>query len=310
MKKEIIVIAGPTAVGKTEYAVEIAASLGGEIVSADSMQLYKFMDIGSAKPGEKELSRVRHHLIGHIDPGEAFSAAMYQKLAKDAIADIFSRGLRPIISGGTGLYINSLIYDMDFSAPPAERAYRRELESLAEKHGNDYIHTRLAEKDPEAAARIHPNNLKKMIRALEVVENAGSRIRPFEKSRVKTEDYETDLICLNRDRGELYGRINDRVGLLIDRGLVSEVQSLMKMGLTEDDISMKGIGYKEIIGHLKGEYDLTEAIDLIRQNTRNYAKRQLTWFRRYEDMKWFNISEYESEKDALEDITKWLKRKK
>lgn len=307
---KIIVIAGPTAVGKTRYSIEIAKVFNGEIVSADSMQLYKYMDIGSAKPDKEELSQVRHHLIGEIDPREPFSAAQYQKLAKAAIADITARGRQPIISGGTGLYINSLIYDINFTSPPAEGDYRRELENLAMSEGNEHIHARLAEKDPEAAARIHPNNLKKMIRALEVIESSGNRIMPFENSFVKTFDYETELICLTRDRAELYDRINSRVGLFIDRGIVDEVSSLLNMGLDAEDISMKGIGYKEIIGYLRGEYGLPDAIYLIRRNTRRYAKRQLTWFRRYDNMKWFNLSEYENDDVAVEDIIKWLREKK
>jgi len=310
MNNKIIVIAGPTAVGKTKYAIEVARNLDGEIVSADSMQLYKYMNIGSAKPDKKELLLARHHLIDEIDPRESFSAAQYQKLAKAAIADIFARGRQPVISGGTGLYINSLIYDMDFSAPPVQSAYRIELENLAAEKGNAHVHERLAEKDPDAAKRIHPNNLKKMIRALEVIENSDSRIMPFENSFIKTTDYETELICLNRDRPELYERINRRVDLLIGQGLVEEVQSLLNKGLTSENISMKGIGYKEIIGHLNGEYDISRAIAMVMQNTRNYAKRQLTWFRRYDHMKWFNLSEYINDEDAIKDIITWLREKK
>jgi len=308
--KYIIVIAGPTAVGKTKYAIEAARSLNGEIVSADSMQLYKYMNIGSAKPDKKELLQARHHLVDEIDPREPFSVAQYQRLAKAAIADIFARARTPIISGGTGLYINSLIYDMDFSAPPVENAYRRELENLAAIKGNEYIHQRLAGKDPDAARRIHPNNLKKMIRALEVIENSNNRIMPFENSFVSTQDYETELICLNRERQELYDRINMRVDALIEQGLLEEVRSLLDMGLTYFDISMKGIGYKEIIGHLNGEYDIAEAIRMVKQNTRNYAKRQITWFKRYDNMKWFNISEYKDDEDAIGDMLTWLREKK
>jgi len=310
MKNRIIIIAGPTAVGKTKYAIEVARNLDGEIVSADSMQLYKYMNIGSAKPDKKELLQARHHLVDEIDPREPFSVARYQKLAKAAISDIFARSKQPIISGGTGLYINSLIYDMDFSAPPAESDYRRELENLAAINGNEYIHERLANKDPDAAKRIHPNNLKKMMRALEVIENSEGRIMPFENSFVKTTDYETEIVCLNRERQELYERINIRVDLLIEQGLVGEVQSLLDMGLTSEDISMKGIGYKEIIGHLRGEYDISEAIDQVKKNTRHYAKRQLTWLRRYENAKWFNLSEYDNDEIAIQEILTWLQKRK
>ena len=313
--EKIIVIAGPTAVGKTKYAIEVARSFDGEIVSADSMQLYKYMDIGSAKPSKDELLQVRHHLIDEIDPKTPFSVAQYQKLAKAAIADIFARKKQPIISGGTGLYINSLIYDMDFStapieASPIQNSYRKELEELAKIKGNEYLHSRLAAVDYDAAKRIHPNNLKRVIRALEVAENSDKIVKPFENSFVKTSDYEVALICLERNRDELYERINQRVDILIEQGLLEEVRSLLQSGLTYDDISMKGIGYKEIIGHLNGEYDLPEAILMIKQNTRNYAKRQLTWLRRYDDMKWFNLSEYDSDEHAIEDILQWIREKK
>jgi tRNA dimethylallyltransferase len=307
---KIIVIAGPTAVGKTRFAIEAAQMLNGEIVSADSMQLYKHMNIGSAKPDAEELSRVKHHLVDEISPHEPFSVARYQKLAKAAIADIFKRGKQPVISGGTGLYINSLIYDMDFTATPAGDEYRRELEALAAARGNEYVHKLLSEKDTDGAERIHPNNLKKVIRALEVIEKSDSKIKPFEKSFIYTTDYMVELICLNRDRQKLYERIDKRVDMLIEKGLVSEVKSLLGMGLTEKNISMNGIGYKEIIGYFNEDYALEDAIDKIKQNTRNYAKRQLTWLRRYKDMKWFNLSEYPGDNEAVEDILKWLKRKK
>lgn len=310
MNREIIIVAGPTAVGKTKYAIEIAKKFNGEIVSSDSMQLYKFMDIGSAKPTEEEQAQVKHYLVDEIDPREKFSVAEYQKLAKAAIEEIFSKGKIPIISGGTGLYVNSLIYDMDFSAPPAGNEYREKLEKLAEQHGNEYVHKLLEEKDKESALRIHPNNLKKVIRALEVVDTSKEGIKSFEKSFIKTKDYSYKLIGLSRDREELYDRVNLRVDLLMDMGLKDEIKNLLDMGLTADNISMKGIGYKEIIGYFDGKYDLEQAIYLVKRNTRHYAKRQLTWFRRYEDIKWFNISEYSSDDEAIKEIITWLKENK
>lgn len=306
MKKYIIIIAGPTAVGKTEYAIEIAKAVNGEIVSADSMQLYKYMDIGSAKPSGEELSQIKHYLVDQIDPREKFSVVQYQKLAKAAIREIFNKGKIPVVSGGTGLYINSLMYEMDFAAPPSDEAFRKELETLAEQKGREYLHSRLAELDSDAAARIHPNNVKKVIRAIEAAEN-GSKIRAFDKASVPAADYEVLLAGLTRDRKELYERINRRVELLIEKGLVNEVSSLMQMGLGYDDISMKGIGYKEIIGSLEGRYTLDEAIELIKKNTRHYAKRQLTWLRRYDNIKWFNLSSYEDKTMAMGDILKWLR---
>lgn len=306
MKKQIIIIAGPTAVGKTEYAIEIAKAIDGEIVSADSMQLYKYMDIGSAKPSKEELAQVKHYLVDQIDPREKFSVAQYQQLAKAAIGEIFDRGMTPVISGGTGLYINSLMYEMDFAAAPSDESLRRNLEKLAKERGSEYLHSKLAELDADAATRIHPNNVKKVIRAIEAAQN-GNRVKSFDNATVPVSDYDVLLAGLTRDREELYSRINQRVDILIKSGLVNEVSSLMQMGLGYDDISMKGIGYKEIIGSLEGKYPLNEAIDLIKKNTRHYAKRQLTWLRRYKNIKWFNLSSYEDKTSAMGDILKWLK---
>ena len=293
MNREIIVICGPTAVGKTKYAIETALHMDGEVVSCDSMQLYKYMDIGSAKPTAEERRRVKHYLVDEIEPTEAFSAARYQKLAKGAIEEIFAKGKTPVIAGGTGLYLSALLYDMDFSAPPGDTAFRDSL---------------YKEADPEAAKRIHPNNIKKVVRAIEAA-SLGEKVKDFASDLKLTSDYSARLIGLARDRHQLYDRINQRVDLLMEQGLCDEVKGLMERGLTESDISMKGIGYKEIIGYLEGRYDLAEAVDLVKKNTRHYAKRQLTWFKRYKDMQWFNISEYDSDESCLEEIFKWLEKK-
>ena len=306
--KDIIVVAGPTAVGKTEYAIKIAKAVDGEVVSCDSMQLYKYMDIGSAKPTPDELAQVQHYLVDEIDPRDNFSVVEYQKRAKEAISEIHAKGKIPVISGGTGLYLNSLLYEMDFGAPPADETYRKELEEFAAEFGPEALHSRLAEKDPAAADRIHPNNIKKVIRAIEAVEKGGEGIKPFDAVQKENTDYRPFLIGLTRDRAELYDRINLRVDILMEQGLLQEVEGLFNMGLTEENISMKGIGYKELIQHLKGEYSLEEAIDKVKQNTRRYAKRQLTWFRRYDQMQWFDLSTYNSGNDALEDMLSWLKR--
>lgn len=307
MKREIIVICGPTAVGKTKYAIETALAFNGEIVSCDSMQLYKYMDIGSAKPTPEEQAQVKHYLVDEIDPSESFSAAKYQTMAKDAIEKIFAKGKIPIIAGGTGLYLNALLYDMDFSAPPGDTAFRDELYKLAEEQGAEVLHNKLKTLDSAAAERIHPNNIKKVVRAIEAAKE-GNKVKDFAADLRPTKDYTPRLVGLTRDRAELYARINLRVDLLLSQGLVEEVRGLLQRGLTESDISMKGIGYKEIIGYLEGRYILSEAADLVKKNTRHYAKRQLTWFKRYTDMQWFNISEYESDKLCLEDIFKWLKK--
>lgn len=309
MNRQIIIIAGPTAVGKTEYAIETAKAINGEIVSADSMQLYKYMDIGSAKPSKSELAQVKHYLVDQIDPREKFSVAKYQRLAKAAIEEIFAKGKVPVISGGTGLYINSLMYEMDFAAGPADDLLRKQLEQLASEKGREYLHTELAKLDPEAAARIHPNNTQKIIRAIEAAQN-GNKVKSFDNASVPTADYDVLLAGLTRDRAELYDRINTRVDMLVSQGLADEVASLMQMGLGYDDISMKGIGYKEIIGFYDGRYSLDEAIELIKKNTRHYAKRQLTWLRRYDNIKWFNLSDYEDKAMAMGDILRWLNTNK
>lgn len=307
MSGEIIVICGPTAVGKTKYAIETALHVDGEVVSCDSMQLYKFMDIGSAKPTEEEQAMVKHYLVDEIDPRDSFSVVKYQKMARKAIEEIFSKGKTPVIAGGTGLYLNSLLYEMDFSAPPRDSSYRDKLYEEAEKYGSQALHDRLRQMDPDAASRIHPNNTKKVIRALEAAES-GDKVKNFATELKQCTDYSVKLIGLTRDRAELYDRINRRVDILVEMGLLDEVKSLLDMGLSESDISMKGIGYKEIIGYYNGEYELETAINLVKKNTRRYAKRQLTWFRRYDDMKWFDISEYEDDNACLEDIFKWLNK--
>ena len=306
---KIIALAGPTAVGKTKFAIKLADEFDGEIVSCDSMQLYKYMDIGSAKPTPEEMEQARHHLVDMIDPREEFSVAEYQRLAKQAISDIFSRGKLPVISGGTGLYLNSLLYDMDFSAAPQDQAYRQELAEIAEKQGDDVLHSMLAEQDPQAAAAIHPNNRKKVIRALERLRDGETRVRPFSGIKNETKDYDVLLIGLTRDRAELYERINRRVDILVEQGLFDEVSRLRDMGLTAENISMKGIGYKEILDFFSGKYSRDEAIDTIKKNTRHYAKKQLTWFRRYDKMRWYDISENADEERALQDIERWLAKK-
>lgn len=308
MERKIYAVCGPTAVGKTKFAIEIARRLNGEIVSCDSMQLYKYMDIGSAKPTEAERLMVKHHLVDEIDPRQPFSAAKYQRLAKAAIEDIFSAGKRPIIAGGTGLYLNSLLYDMDFSAPPGDPQLRAKLYEKAEKQGAQALYEQLQTEDPQAAARIHPNNVKKVVRAIEAAQS-GEKVRDFSRDLSPAGDYDSVLIGLTRDREELYRRINKRVDALLQQGLLEEVKGLLDRGLSESDISMKGIGYKEIIGYYRGEYPLMEAVRLVKKNTRRYAKRQLTWFRRYKEMKWFNISEYGSEESCLEDIFLWLEKR-
>ncbi len=304
---KIVAICGPTAVGKTAYSIEIAKRFDGEIVSCDSMQLYKYMDIGSAKPSLDELNQVKHHLIGIVDPSEMFSVAKYKELANDAIDDIISRGKLPIIAGGTGLYLDALLFDLDFAAEPSDDNLRDELYKIAEEKGNLELHAILNECDPDSAKRIHPNNVRRVVRAIESAKS-GNKLKDFAKDLSLNDKYEFILIGLRRDREELYDRINRRVDVLVKEGLFEEVKMLREMGLSESDISMKGIGYKEVLAYFDGKYDLETAIDTIKKNTRHFAKRQITWLKRYDDMKWFDLSESKDDKDSIREIITWLEK--
>lgn len=304
---KIVAICGPTAVGKTAYSIEIAKRFDGEIVSCDSMQLYKYMDIGSAKPSSDELNQVKHHLIGIVDPSEMFSVAKYKELASSSIDDILSRGKLPIIAGGTGLYLDALLFDLDFAAEPSDDSLRDELYKIAEEKGNLELHAILNECDPDSAKRIHPNNVRRVVRAIESAKS-GNKLKDFAKDLSLNDKYEFILIGLRRDREELYDRINRRVDVLVKEGLFEEVKMLREMGLYESDISMKGIGYKEVLAYFDGEYDLETAIDTIKKNTRHFAKRQITWLKRYDDMKWFDLSESKDDKDSIREIITWLEK--
>ena len=289
-KKKVLIIAGPTASGKTSCAVELAVRLGGEIVSADSMQLYKYMDIGSAKPAQEEQARAVHHLVDEIDPRQPFSVAQYRQMAGSRINDIRERGKVPVVAGGTGLYIHSIVSNMDFSGRQPDPARREELHRLAAENGPESLHALLETLDPEAAARIHPHNLKKMIRAIEAAEK-GEKIPSFDHAEEGSSEYDCLMFCLTMDRQKLYERIDRRVDEMVEQGLFREVRGLMDRGLRTEDISMKGIGYKEIIACLEGQYDREEAIRLVKRNTRRYAKRQLTWFRRYQKGIWMDVTD-------------------
>ncbi|MDR1953402.1 MAG: tRNA (adenosine(37)-N6)-dimethylallyltransferase MiaA [Clostridiales Family XIII bacterium] len=298
--RKAIIVAGPTAVGKSEYAVEIAERYGGEVVSADSMQVYKGLDIGTAKPPRELLDRVPHHLIGVIDPASEFSAAAYREIAAEAIRDTFRRGKLPVIAGGTGLYIHGLLYGMEFSGAGRDDALREKYEAMASEFGNLAIYDILIEKDPAVAERIHPNNRKKVIRALERIERGGETdgLRTFAESRVPGGLFDPIFLLLTRDREELYRRVEARVDALMDAGLADEVRGLMDSGLSRAHMSMLGIGYKELLGCFEGEYDMTRAVYLIKLHTRRYAKRQLTWFKRYGDAHVFNLSVYDGDREA------------
>lgn len=302
-KDKLIIIAGPTAVGKTDISIEIAKRLNGEIISADSMQIYKYMDIGSAKISLDEMQGIKHHMIDIIDPKDSFTAAEFKAIAEELIEDIKSRGKQPIIAGGTGLYIDSLLSDFNFTDANKDENYRRELEELAKDKGNMYVHELLKEIDPVSYESIHYNNLKRVIRALEVYKLTN---KPFSEFKVEEGTphikYINDYFVLNLDREELYERINKRVDIMMEKGLLQEVCSLKSSGLTADCQSMKGIGYKELLFYLEGTLTLEEAVDKIKQGSRNYAKRQLTWFRKNKNAIWIDKNTYTSDNDIADFI--------
>lgn len=324
MKKPLIVIAGPTASGKTSLSVELAKRIDGEIISADSMQVYKYMDIGTAKITPDEMKGVPHHLIDVLMPDEAFSIHKFQTMAKEAINQIYSKGKIPIIVGGTGFYIQSVTKDIEFEETNDEvestnkahdepfdmtlegNSYRKELEDLANIHGKNYVHELLKEIDPISYESIHPNNLKRVIRALEYYKQTGKPISQHnEEERKKESPYDLLFYVLNMDRSLLYERINQRVDQMIDAGLVEEVKKLKQMGYTSELVSMQGLGYKEMLAYLDNEYDLDRAIYLIKRDTRHFAKRQLTWFRREKDVEWILLEDFDFQIEKI--INKMVK---
>lgn len=292
----ILVITGPTAVGKTELSIRLAKKLNGEIISADSMQIYRYMDIGSAKIKSEEMEGVTHHLIDIVDPKEPFSVADYKRIGEKCINDIFRRGKLPIIVGGTGLYINALTCNMDFTDAESDYEYRAELESLADKFGNLYIHNMLKSIDEESYIKIHENNRKKVIRALEVYKLTGKPFSSFDAGNdFYNSDYNVHYYVLNMDRTNLYSRINKRVDIMIDSGLEKECIKLKQMGYNSSMQSMQGIGYKEMLYYLDNKLSLDECIEMIKKGSRNYAKRQLTWFRRDPRANFLNKDELNDE---------------
>lgn len=306
MTTPLIILTGPTAVGKTDLSIQLAKAVDAEIVSADSMQIYKYMDIGSAKVTEEEMQGVKHYLVDEIEPDMPFSVSEYKRMAEEYIDEISSRGKNIIVTGGTGLYLNSLIYDMDFGKSDANQELREELKKELEANGPAYMYEKLVSLDKEAAERIHPNNTKRVIRAIEVA-MSGEKMNDFSKDLRYNKKYRPIIIVLNRDRQALYDRINLRVDIMLKNGLIEEVKGLLEKGYTKDMISMQGIGYKEIIKYFDGEYTLDEAIEIIKRDSRRYAKRQLTWFRRYEDAKWFEIDKFDSAEELKDAVVSYVK---
>ncbi|QCX32314.1 tRNA (adenosine(37)-N6)-dimethylallyltransferase MiaA [Caloramator sp. E03] len=310
MKKDIVIITGPTASGKTEISIELAKRINGEIVSADSMQIYKYMDIGSAKPTLEEMQGIPHYMIDIVDPKEEFSVALYRKMAGECIDNIIKRGKVPIVVGGTGLYINSLTYPLDFTNTANDKEYRLYLQGLAEEYGGEHIHLMLKEVDIETANRLHPNDIKRIIRALEVYKNTGKTMSEYQKeSKNKPIEYNIAYIGLYMDRQKLYDRINKRVDKMFEKGLIEEVKKLKEMGYNKNMTSMQGIGYKEVLDYLDGLYTLDETIDIIKQSTRRYAKRQLTWFRRENRIYWIDLDNFNSLDEILENIIFYIESK-
>lgn len=299
-RKPLVVLTGPTAVGKTELSINLAKQINGEIISADSVQVYRHMNIGSAKITKDEMQGVPHYLIDEFEPDEEFNIVVFQKLAKSYMEDIYSRGKIPIIVGGTGFYIQALLYDIDFTETDNDPEYREELETLAEKMGNAYLHDMLKLADPESAAIIHENNRKRVIRALEYYKQTGQKISDHnEEQSEKSSPYQAVYFVLNQKREILYERINKRVDQMMEQGLVDEVKSLQESGYGKDLVSMQGLGYKEIMDYLAGSCTLEEAVYTLKRDTRHFAKRQLTWFKREESVIWLNYWEFDHDKDKI-----------
>ncbi len=311
-KEPLIILTGPTAVGKTRLSVELAKQIGGEIISADSMQVYRNMDIGSAKVTKEEMQGVAHYLIDELDPQEEFHVVKFQEYAKRYIRRILEKGRIPILVGGTGFYIQSVLYDIDFTENGGDLSYRASLQTIAREQGAQALHAMLAAVDPDSAALIHANNIKRVIRALEFYHETGEQISKHnEAERAKESPYQAAYFVLNDDRAAVYKNIDLRVDQMIRQGLVDEVRALQKAGCTRQMVSMQGLGYKEILDYLDGVYSLDEAVRILKRDTRHFAKRQLTWFRRERDVIWVNKQEfgYDQEK-ILGYMTDILKQKK
>ena len=298
----LVILTGPTAVGKTDLSIALAKRIGGEIISADSMQVYRYMDIGSAKIMPDEMDGIPHHLIDVLDPAEEFNVVSFQQMAKQAMDGIYDRGRIPIVTGGTGFYIQALLYDIDFTDNDEDTALRRQLEEIAITQGSEVLYDRLKRIDPESCEIIHANNVKRVIRAIEFYEKTGMKISEHNKiQRQNNSPYNFAYFVLNDDRDKLYDKIETRVDTMMAQGLVDEVKRLADMGCTRDMVSMQGLGYKEILDHLDGHITLDEAVYRIKRDTRHFAKRQLTWFRRERDIIMINKSEYSYDNDRMID---------
>ena len=307
-RPRLVVLTGPTAVGKTALSTELAAAIGGEIISADSMQVYRGMDIGSAKIRPEEMNGIRHYLIDILDPQESFDIVQFQTLAKEAMEKIYAAGHIPVIVGGTGFYIQSVVYDIDFAENDGDTAYRRMLE---EDPDPQKLHRMLEEVDPESAAEIHSNNIKRTIRALEFYHQTGKKISEHNaQEREKESPYNFAYFVLNDERAKVYDRIDRREDLMMEDGLEDEVRRLKEAGMTQDMVSMKGLGYAELLHYLNGDYPLEEAVRLIKRNTRHFAKRQITWFKREKEVTWIDRGLYDNDERKILDAMLQVLREK
>ena len=294
MKKPLIVLTGPTAVGKTKLSIALAKAVNGEIISADSMQVYRYMDVGSAKITPDEMDGVPHHLVDVLEPTEDFNIVLFQQLAKKSMEEIYSKGRIPILVGGTGFYIQAITRDIDFTQSEQDDSYRKELESLAAEKGSSFLHDMLASVDPKSAEDIHENNVKRVIRALEFYKQNGTRISEHnEEQKEHVSPSNLAYFVLNAPRPLLYERIDARVDEMLKNGLVEEVKTLQRMGCHRGMVSMQGLGYKEILAWLEGEYPYDEAIRILKRDTRHFAKRQLTWFRREGEVTWVDKDKFD-----------------
>lgn len=311
MKKQpLVVLTGPTAVGKTELSISLAKQINGEIISADSMQVYTKMDIGTAKIKKEEMDGVKHYLIDVLDPSEDFNVVRFQTMAKQAMEEIYAKGKIPIVVGGTGFYIQALLNNINFDDNDADTSYREELEALVKEKGAEYLHNMLREVDEKSAEAIHMNNSKRVIRALEFYHQTGKRMSEHNEEESKKESaYNSAYFVLNCDRELLYNRINKRIDLMVEEGLLEEVQALKEEGYSRDLVSMQGLGYKEILAYLEGEISLDEAIYILKRDTRHFAKRQLTWFRREKEVIMVDKDKLTTLDEQLGLITKVLKER-
>ncbi len=302
----VVVITGPTATGKSETGVLVAELVGGEIISADSMLVYRGMEIGTAKPSSMEMRGIPHHLIDIVNPDQEYNVALFQKQARAIIADIHNRNKLPVMVGGTGLYIKAVIDNYDFSSAGGNEHFRNKLLKESNDMGPESLHRRLSKVDPQAASNLHPKDLRRVIRALEVYNLTGRPISSYHKTGTDQPLYEVYMFGLTMDREKLYRRIEQRVDNMLAAGLIDEVRRLLKQGFSKELNSMCGIGYKEIAAYLTGEISLEKAVETLKRNTRRFAKRQLTWFRRDSRIKWLNVCEYDSYRIVAKEIIGYL----